>query len=243
MSDFCKSDFSTLEHLLMMTQKELHKEMAKLLNDIYPKRTVSTKSFIIAFGDIPIALCAHMDTVFEHPPTEIFWDRTKQVVLGNYGLGADDRAGIYAIVKILEAGYRPTIILTADEELGNLGAQVMVQLIQKPPIELKYIIQLDRRDFNDCVFYDCWNEEFMNYIINFNYNFAYGTFSDISTICPAWGIAGVNLSVGYKDEHSFCERLYTAPLMNTIERVKKMLDDVDNAPTFKYLGVANLNEY
>lgn len=233
---FYKQDFLTLRRLLMMTQAELQKELVKFLEEIYPKRVVSTKHFIIAFGDIPVALCAHTDTVFKYPPTEIFWDREQRVVFGNFGLGADDRAGIYAIINILSAGYRPTVIFTADEEKGNLGAQVMTHLITKNPVELKYIIQLDRRGDNDCVFYDCWNEEFMNYIMQFGYEMALGSFSDISTICPAWDIAGVNLSIGYRDEHTYGERLYLNPLMRTIEKVEKMLEDIDNVPMFKYIG-------
>lgn len=236
MSKFYKADFLVLKRLLKMTQEELHKEMTKILSSIYPKRMVSTKHFIVAFGDIPIALCAHMDTVFDCPPTEIFWDKEQQVILGSCGLGADDRAGIYAIINILSAGYRPTIILTTDEELGNVGAQVMTKLITKAPIELKYIIQLDRKGEKDCVFYDCWNEEFMDYVINFGFDINFGSFSDISSICPVWGIAGVNLSIGYKDEHTFQERLYVNHMMETIEKVKNMLNDVDNVKAFKYIG-------
>lgn len=112
----------------------------------------------------------------------------------------------------------------------------MTHLITKNPVELKYIIQLDRRGDNDCVFYDCWNEEFMNYIMQFGYEMALGSFSDISTICPAWDIAGVNLSIGYRDEHTYGERLYLNPLMRTIEKVEKMLEDIDNVPMFKYIG-------
>lgn len=242
MLKFCKTDFLVLERLFKMTQEELHKEMTDILNSIYPKRMVSTKHFIIAFGDIPVALCAHMDTIFDHPPTEIFWDKEQQVILGNYGLGADDRVGIYAIMNLLSAGYRPTIILTTDEESGNIGAQVIIRLITKVPIELKYIIQLDRRGEKDCVFYDCWNEEFMDYVINFGFDINFGSYSDISSICPAWGVAGVNLSIGYKDEHTFRERLYVNHMLATIEKVKSMLDDADNVKAFKYMG-DHLNEY
>lgn len=242
MLKFNKADFLMLEDLLKMTQEELHAEMTKVLSSVYQKRMVSTKHFIIAFGDIPVALCAHMDTIFEHTPTEIFWDQEQQVVFGNYGLGADDRAGIFAIMNLLSAGYRPTIILTTDEESGNIGAQVLTRLISKAPIELKYIIQLDRRGKKDCVFYDCWNEEFMDYVINFGFDISFGSYSDISSICPAWDVAGVNLSIGYKDEHTFRERLYVNYMIETIEKVKKMLNDANNVGVFKYMG-DHLNEY
>ena len=88
--------------------------------------------------------------------------------------------------------------------------------------DLNYIIQLDRRGSNDCVFYECNNPEFVEYVEAFGFVTAHGTFSDISTICPSWGIAGVNLSIGYIDEHSYSEILYVGNMLATIGKVEKM---------------------
>ena len=46
-------------------------------------------------------------------------------VLGGYTL--DDRAGVYAIIQIIEAGYKPHVIFTTDEEIGALGAQKLIE--------------------------------------------------------------------------------------------------------------------
>ena len=87
----------------------------------------ATKDYIIAEGTIPICLCAHLDTVGIELPSEIYYDSVNRIMWSPQLLGADDRAGVYAIIKILEKGYRPHIIFTTDEEKGGLGAQKLIE--------------------------------------------------------------------------------------------------------------------
>ena len=151
------------------------------------------------------------------------------------GLGADDRAGVYAIVRIIKAGYRPHIIFTTDEELGCVGANAMAKQMPQPFASMKYIIELDRRGTNDCVFYDCANDDFTKYVESFGFIENFGSYSDICELCPTWRIAGVNLSIGYQNEHSVSETLHISPFLATIDKVMRMLDDAENAPSFKYI--------
>ena len=206
------------------------------------ENVISTKEYLIAVGEIPVALVAHLDTVFKEPPHDIFYDRVKNVMWSPDGLGADDRAGVYAIVQILKSGLRPTVIFTTDEELGCLGAEALAEQVKTPPTDLKYIIQLDRRGSNDCVFYSCDNPEFDAYVESFGFVTNFGSFSDISTICPAWKIAGVNLSIGYYDEHSVSETLYVGQMYDTIRKVKHMLEAAIDAPKFEYIEDFNYNK-
>lgn len=230
---FKNTDLKTFEQLASLTQGSLKKVLASFLKKHYPK-VLNTKEYIIAEGDIPIALVAHMDTVFKAPPKEIFYDERHNVMWSPQGLGADDRAGVFAIIQIIRSGLRPHIIFTTDEELGAIGASKLA-LLDCPFKNLKYLIQLDRRGSNDCVFYDCDNQEFVNYVEKFGFVWNYGSFTDISELCPTWKIAGVNLSVGYRDEHSTSEILFVGQLLNTIEKVKKMLKDANNASVFEYI--------
>lgn len=55
------------------------------------------------------------------------------------GLGADDRAGIFAIIQIIKSGLRPHIILTTDEEVGGVGADLLSKN-GNPFADLRYII-------------------------------------------------------------------------------------------------------
>ena len=231
MRRFNASELKTFENLTSLTQKELHKVMTKYLHSKY-KKVVSAKKYIYAIGDIPIALVSHMDTVFPDPPSEIFYDAHKNVVWGDGGLGADDRAGIFAIIKLIEKGYRPSVILTTDEEVGGVGASALAR--KKCPFPgLKYMIELDRQGSNDCVFYQQYNPLFVDYIEDFGFVEAWGTYTDICELTSAWNICGVNLSIGYIDEHSLSERLYVGSFFKTIERVETMLNQKE-IPHFEY---------
>lgn len=151
-------------------------------------------------------------------------------------LGADDRAGVYAIIRILEQGYRPHVIFTLGEEIGGIGAKAIVKKFKKCPIDdVKALIQLDRRGSNDCVFYDCDNEDFLKYIESFGFEEDFGSFTDISIIAPQWGIAAVNLSIGYYNEHTNYEFLNCNELYSTINKVINILDKSDSMEYYKYI--------
>ena len=228
------NDYKIFKHLVSLKQSGLFKTMETFLRRKY-ETVVSTKDYIYTIGDIPVTLVAHLDTVFTNPPKTIYCDQQENVLWSPEGLGADDRAGVFAIVKIVQAGLKPHIIFTTNEELGGVGAAALVKQIPHPFAEMKYIIQLDRHGDCDCVFYDCDNKDFIKYIEQFGFIENQGSFSDISEICPVWKIAGVNLSIGYRDEHSISETLHVTPFLATIDRVINMLKDVENAPTFKYI--------
>ena len=234
MKTLTQQELRSIEQFFQLKQPSLLKALRQYLKTKYDT-VISTNDYIVAVGDIPIALAAHMDTVFKHPPQDIFYDRVKNVMWSPDGLGADDRAGVYSIVQIIKAGLRPTVIFTTDEELGCLGAEKLVKEIPDAPTELKYIIELDRRGSNDCVFYSCVNPKFDEYVESFGFVTNFGSFSDISVICPQWGVAGVNLSIGYYDEHSISETLYIGQMLSTVEKVKHMLKAAHNAPSFEYI--------
>ena len=229
-----ENEQKTFEQIVSLTQPALKRVMSKFIRNKYDtKNVIETKDYICAEGEIPIALVAHMDTVFDKPVKNMFYDTRKNVIWSPEGLGADDRAGVYAIIRILNSGLRPHIVLTTDEESGCLGAGELAKA-PCPFKELHYVIELDRRGTNDCVFYDCDNEDFVKYVEQFGFTEAYGSFSDICELCPEWGVAGVNLSIGYVDEHSYQELLYVSPMLATIDKVKKMLSESE-IPTFKYI--------
>ena len=236
MKGFTPEELKIYEEFMSMTQEELLEGMSQFLNKKYDK-VCTTKDYVYAVGEIPICLVAHLDTVFPHPSVEVFYDRMKGIVTGYMAGGADDRAGVFAIVQILRTTkLRPHIIFTTDEEKGCIGARVLSKL-PCPFSDLRYIIQLDRRGANDCVFYDCYVPEFTKYIESFGFVEAYGSFSDISELCPAWKVCGVNLSVGYQNEHTYSEILQVPHLLNTINKVKRMLTEAE-IPYFKYKSLA-----
>ena len=229
-----KKELNVLKKICSLTQPGLKVFMSQFLRKKYALDTViETDDFICAKGDIPIALVAHMDTVFKKLPENIYYDADQNVMWSPQGLGADDRAGVFAIISIINKGYRPHLILTTDEEIGGVGAFALTEF-EKPFEDVRYLIQLDRRGSDDCVFYDCANPEFVKYVEQFGFAENWGSFSDISTICPEWGVAGVNLSIGYRNEHSEIETLHIGNMLNTIDKVENMLTEKD-IPFFEYI--------
>ena len=228
-----KNDFKikTFVDLLCLKEYELHDLLVVFLKG-YKYKVVETENYIYAKTNNPkrshIGLLAHLDTVFELPPTResMFYDRSKSTIIGTCGLGADDRAGVYSIISILQAGLLPAVIIfTHDEEYGGSGASAFIADYPNADKDCDYLIQLDRRGEKDSVFYSCDNKLFEEYVNSFGWETDTGTFSDISTIAPVWGIAAVNLSVGYFDEHMDMERINLNFLSDSIERVKTMLED------------------
>ena len=232
-------DYELFERLVSLKQNELRRAMIKFLRSKYDNVIVN-QHYLVAIGEIPIALVAHMDTVFPSPALELYYDRRKNVMWSPDGLGADDRAGVCAILKIIQAGLRPSIILTTDEEKGGIGACALaVSEYPFDSVDLKYMIELDRRGENDCVFYECYCPEFTHYVESFGFEEAKGSFSDISFLMSQWGICGVNLSVGYENEHSLSEILHVGALYDTIDKVKTMLRQ-EEIPEFEYDEVPSL---
>jgi len=168
----------------------------------------------------------------------VFYDKKKNVMVSLRGGGFDDKAGIFMILKLLEFGYRPHIIFCADEESGSLGAEALVDAFggKCPFDDCRFIIMLDRRGLQDCVFYDCDNFDFIDYCEAFGFKEAYGSFTDICTLCPAWGMAGVNFSIGYVDEHTVNEKLFVGVMWDTLAKVETILSqEVDKIPYFKFV--------
>lgn len=106
----------------------------------------------------------------------------------------------------------------------------------------KYLIELDRQGSIDAVFYDCNTADFKSYISSFGFKEAQGSFSDISFLMSEWNICAVNLSIGYRDEHTYAETLHFDDLFETVRKVKNMLKAKD-IPTFIYEEVPHVHHF
>lgn len=194
---------------------------------------VETLEFVYAAGKVPIMLVAHGDTVHRTPPQpeEVFCDPAKGVLWSPVGLGVDDRAGVLGILELVNRGYRPHVLVTLGEESGGTGASAFVACYRSLPV--RYIVELDRRNGGEAVFYGCNNKKFVEYIESYGFKSASGSFSDISIICPELGIAGVNLSCGYYNAHSQNEYLVLPQLWETLSKLERMLQSPPKKQ-FKY---------
>lgn len=222
------TNIKEFKHLLQLKQEELHDYLCEIVPSYYNEDKIIDQygSFLYCQGDIPVLMVAHLDTVHKAPPKSIFFDQEEKIMWSPDGIGGDDRCGVWSILEILDKGLRPSIVFTWNEEVGALGASDFCTLLKKEDLaHINFAIEIDRRGNMDCVFYDLESPEFESFIEEFNFKSAWGSFSDISTICPHFGFAGVNLSAGYFNEHTFQEHIDIMGMEYTIERASKILQD------------------
>ena len=228
-----------IKTLTTLDKKQLYHVLIRFLREKGYTNVRKNDMFIMAEGDIPVCLIAHMDTVFPSPQVKdnFIFDPEQHILYGIGGSGFDDRAGIYAIIELVLRGHRPHIIFTDLEEAGGIGAEDLITKYMKCPFkDCRFLIQLDRANEKDAVYYNCANEEFETYIESFGFVTDWGTFSDISYIAPVWKIAAANLSVGYEMEHTQCEILHTDWLDATIDKVEEILYNAGDAKHYKYIA-------
>ena len=216
-----------------MNQQETYDYVLHFLKIFYNQEKIKHNGkYIIAEGTIPICLIAHLDTVFENAKKDLIV-KDNIITTNNQGLGADDKAGIYMILKIISSSiHKPHVIFTTNEEKNAEGAISLIKNYNKFPFDCRFLIELDRQGKDQCVFYNCRNLDFIKYISSFGYNYNKGTFSDISILGDAWNIASVNLSAGYYNEHTLYEHLNLTDLDFSLKKVIKILQD-KNSSYFK----------
>ena len=209
-------DFETV---LRLRQPELKKVLREELLEMgYPP--ISRKGFLYAPGEIPVLLVAHLDTVHYEPPSIICYSKDGRYMMSPQGIGGDDRAGVYMILQILKQ-VNCHVLFCEDEESGGHGAKAFTKSGIK--MDVNYIVELDRKGDNDAVYYGCDNWEFREFIHDFGFQEAVGSFSDISILAPHLKTAAVNLSTGYYNAHRNHELIDTQVMANNVERIIEMV--------------------
>lgn len=208
-----------LRNIFRWSQPELKKRLRSHLKQ-YGYKPISRDGFLYAKGELPVLLVAHLDTVHREPVHDIYYSKDGSQIWSPQGIGGDDRCGVNIILKIISE-LKCHVLFCEDEECGGIGATKFVQSGIRPNVN--FIIELDRRGSNDAVFYDCDNYEFTDFVLSFGFEEKWGSFSDISEIAPALGIAAVNISSGYYNEHTLREYVDLEVMRQNTERVKEII--------------------
>ena len=193
-------------------------------------RPESRQGFLYAKGSASVMLTAHMDTVHDAPATAICRSGCGRYVMSPQGIGGDDRAGCHMALEIAKR-VRCHLLFCEDEETGAKGARAFAASGISPNVN--YVVGLDRRGDSDAVFYGCDNPEFTEFVTGFGFKEAAGSFSDISVIEPALGIAAANVSTGFYSEHTLHEYVDMEAVRRNIGRVAEMAA----APTGRFAYV------
>lgn len=143
----------------------------------------------------------------------------------NSGLGADDRAGCAIIWLLKEMGH--SILITNGEEHGRKGSNWLMNknhdIADAINLNHQFVVQLDRRNDKDFKCYSVGTDKFRTYVRKTT---GYSepdrsSYTDIVTLCR--DICGVNLSIGYRSEHSEDEHLVVSEWVNTLNICRKWL--------------------
>lgn len=211
--------------------EEILARFATLPNAEWKKGTGAQQQFVFVPGirEDAATLVAHADTVFDIADhTFALKDGVIRSTTPNCGLGADDRAGCAILWLLKDSGHH--LLVTDGEEHGQIGAKWLVNY--NPDIaeilhKSSFMVQFDRRHGSDYKFYNIpVSDEFEDFIEHSTgyTNAGKRAFTDIVTLCNnSESCCGVNLSVGYYDEHTSYETLNIAEWTNTLNVTEQML--------------------
>lgn len=221
------------EKICKMSQASLKNHVRQRLQKTHGT-ILNRDGYVYAQGKFPVLLVAHLDTVHEKLPNMFMYSKKNNRVSSPNGIGGDDRCGVYMIFKILEK-FNCSVLFCEDEEVGCVGSSKFADSELARNLEFNYIIEFDRANANDAVFYSCANDEFEDFITKEFYKTAYGSYSDICEIAPALGCAAVNLSCGYYAAHTKNEYVILSEMERSIKEACKILERTTEADKFEYV--------
>lgn len=221
------------EKICRMSQKSLKNHVKQKLVKTHGE-IVSVDGFVFAQGKFPVLLMAHLDTVHKSLPTMVEYDTEQNIISSPNGIGGDDRCGVYMIFKILKK-YNCSVLFCEDEEIGCVGAGKFIKTELAKELDFNYIMEFDRANANDAVFYQCANDEFEKFITKEFYETAFGSFSDICEVAPFIGCAAVNLSCGYYRAHTTSEYVVLSEMERSIQEACKILERTTENDKFNYV--------
>lgn len=235
---------NSFEKLVKMTQPELKTFLTLQLKSKYDD-VESKDGYVFAKGTYPVLLVAHMDTVHLETPKQFKYKKNGDVISSPQGLGGDDRCGVYMILKIIKE-IKCSVLFVEDEEVGSVGAKKFVKSFKgKNELKLNYIIEFDRRNANDAVYYDLDNKEFEDFVTESSgghFETAFGSFSDICVLAPFFRVAAVNLSCGYYKEHTLETYTVYSEMEKNIAKAKEIIKTKVDEP-FEWKEVQRTDLY
>lgn len=143
-------------------------------------------------------------------------------------LGADDTAGVYAALRMIQAGVKATFIFHRQEEIGGCGSQWLADRYPEWLKQFDICLSLDRRGTQDIITHqfgtrtasDLFAWELAD-ALDMLHKPAIGIFTDSANYAHLIPECS-NVSVGYRWEHTKAETLNLGYLEALIERLCKV---------------------
>lgn len=193
-------------------------------------------------------ICSHLDTINDQRKAKETPKISDINIQGDYisltnnspcsCLGGDDRCGVYIALELIKARLPYAFGFFYDEEIGGIGSKYMLQYLTD---NITAFIGLDRRGADQAAIYGYDNSELMALFERRGYFKVKGSFTDASNLAGMYskGVACINLSVGYYNEHTPKETINTTAMNRTLTILKDMVDEL----TFKPFLIENFMIY
>lgn len=243
----------TQDELFTFVKEFIEKNAPGAFSIEHGKNDMYIAFFPVKFQKPYPVLASHLDVKFGYPPDEVEEDTIDGItVYRGYRateqgkvpsvLGADDRNGVWTMLKLIEDGKTQWgYIFSKEEENHRLGARALKAsgLLGKYINDIAYFIQVDRRNKSDIVHYQLDelegyprshnNREFVAKLNTFTgYDVKNGGLTDIIEYCTATKICGINISAGYHNEHTANEYSVIEYVNNLPGTIIKLIDHLGN---------------
>ena len=206
-------DKDYLVYLLTLSETALYNHLRQVVK---PSHESEGLYLYVHKDDNMPCLVAHIDTVHRQKPTKKDIVKFGDVLFNiKGGLGADDRAGVYALLQLKDLPYN--LLFTNLEEIGGIGVKQALHDIPDLLSLNTCFIEIDRRGTGHYVDYVGAEQDFLNLFETRGLRPDYGSYSDITDLSEELEIASVNLACGYYDQHTTKERLNLKELQAVID--------------------------
>ena len=189
-------------------------------------------------------LSAHLDQVATNGPAVHFFKSDKGIIRAynkdwqRTSLGADDKNGVWCILKLAEAGKNFDFIISEGEEVGCAGINAIEEHIKESTAKIGIVI--DRKSNTDIlkggstdVYCDtlagCLRNFWNNECQGNNYEVTTGSISDTRVICKY--MESVNLCANYEDAHTKNETTDWEGLQRTRRNLEFMFNGFKHYPS------------
>lgn len=179
-----------------------------------------------------VLLIAHSDTIWDEKYTggidgkPIFEDGIYRSNNPDCGIGADDRAGCAMLWALKDSGH--SLLILDGEEHGKIGAKYLKKQYPELFKEInrhQFMIEFDWRGTGGCLYNQVdYTDKFLKYITD-NLGFVKEDKKggcDLQILCK--DVCGVNVGVGYYNQHKSTETLVLDDWMNTYNSVSALLE-------------------
>lgn len=209
--------------------------------------------FSLLYPNKPL-LSAHMDTV--QRGTEMLFESERHLIIeesiggfnyihsdGKLVIGADDKCGIYAILKLLEVYPETNFLFSVGEERSAKGARYFVKTQDLSLVN--YGLVLDRHGYYDicCTQNNYGTKEFEKELLTIgrrhSMKSAMGIFSDCTALNSQ--ISCANISIGYEGAHSPNEWCCVEGINHTIRFVAEVINKITTK--FEAPNIVNYSRY